>query len=418
MKKWWIIGGIVVIGGLIAANMLTSGRQVPEVETIKIERKDLTEMVTASGTLTPKRKVDVSANTMGRITRLAVAEGDTVAKGDFLLEIDPTEYESLVRGYEAGVATVQADVELALATARKSRTDLERAESLYSSGLSSEEQLQSAQTSTSVEEARVEAARARLRQSQANLEKARHDLSKVTITAPMSGVVTRLNVEEGENAVMGALNVAGTVLLVIADLSTMEAEVDVDETEVVRVVVGQKVGVEIDAFPDSTFAGIVTEVGNSPKYTSTGQNRQAVDFKVTVTLIDQVPGVRPGLSAKADIRVAKSTGVLALPIGAVTIRDWPPRPKDSRRRGRRAHADDDSTTVESKEVEGIFRLVDDAVEFVPVTLGITGEDDFEALSGVEEGWTIITGPFRELRDLEHEDEVKAEKKRGRDKDEN
>jgi len=414
VKKWWIIGGVVVVVGLIAANMLTSGRQVPEVETVEIARKDLVETVSASGTLTPKRKVDVSANTMGRITRLAVAEGDTVLEGDFLLEVDPTEYESMVRSYEAAVATVEADLELTLATAAQSRSDRDRIESLHELGLVSDEQWQTATTSVSVEAARVESARARLRQAQANLDKGRHDLSKVTIRAPMSGVVTRLNVEEGENAVMGSLNMAGTVLLVIADLTTMEAEVDVDETEVVRVDVGQLVDVGIDAFPDTTFAGVVTEVGNSPIYTSTGQNRQAVDFKVTITLTDKIVGVRPGLSAKADIRVARSEGALALPIGAVMVRDWPPREEGKRRRGRSSEAASDTIDVEYQEKEGVFRLVDGVVSFVPVTLGITGEDDFEALSGVEEDWTIVTGPFRELRDLEHGDEVKIEKKkRGR-----
>lgn len=413
MKKWLILGGAVVLVGLIAANVLRKGGRAVEVETAQLGRKDLVESVSASGTLTPKRKVDVSANTMGRITHLAVAEGDTVAAGEVLLEIDPVEYASLVRATEATVATARADQVLAEATAAKAAADLERTRALHADGLASEEQLEAAVTSAAVESARADAARARLDQSRANLDKARHDLDKVTITAPMSGVVTRLDVEEGENAVMGTLNVAGTVLLVISDLSTMEAEVDVDETEVVRVAVGQPAQVEIDAFPDTTFAGVVTEVGNSPIYTSTGQNRQAVDFKVTVTLTDHVPAVRPGLSAKAEIRVAEAAGALALPIGAVTVREWPPRPREERRRGRRA-ADADSTDVEREEREGVFRVEEGVASFVPVTLGITGEDDFQALDGVEEGWTIVTGPFRELRDLEHGDGVKAvAKKRGR-----
>lgn len=406
MKKWLILLGVVVVAALVVANLAQRGGKAAKVETAEVVRKDLVETVTASGSLTPKRKVDVSANTMGRITRLVVAEGDTVRAGQVLLEIDPVEYASLVRATEAAVSTARADLALAEATAAKAAADRDRTEALHADGLASDEQRDAARTTAAVEAARVAAARARLDQALANLDKARHDLAKVTITAPMSGVVTRLDVEEGENAVMGTLNVAGTVLMVISDLSTMEAEVDVDETEVVRVALGQPVRVEIDAFPDTTFAGVVTEVGNSPIYTSTGQNRQAVDFKVTVTLTDRVPGVRPGLSAKAEIRVAEAAGALALPIGAVTVREWPPRA-----RGRAAA---DSSDVEREEREGVFRVVDGEAVFTPVTLGITGEDDFEALAGVEEGWTIVTGPFRELRDLEHGDAVEpVAEKRGR-----
>ena len=417
MKKWWILGVAVVVIALVAVNMVKSGHKAVEVEQAKVVRKDLTEAISASGTLTPKSKVNVSANAMGRITGLFVAEGDTVRVGDVLLEIDPTEYASAVHSFEAAVQTMEADLKLSEANAAKARSDAERAEALHAGGLSSDESLQVAHTAHSVNEAAVEASRARLRQARANLDKAKHDLSKVTITAPMTGVVTRLNVEEGENAVMGTLNVAGTVLLQIADLTTMETEVDVDETEVVRVALGQHVDVSVDAFPDTTFVGVVTEVGNSPIYTSTGQNRQAVDFKVTITLKDRVEGVRPGLSAKADIRVAEAHDALTVPIGCVTIREWPPRERTKGRRPRRNRtAADDTTGVEREDKEGVFVVEEGTVRFVPVVLGITGEDDFEIVSGVEEGWSIVTGPFRALRDLAHGDEV-AVSEGGREKTE-
>ncbi|MBU1071925.1 efflux RND transporter periplasmic adaptor subunit, partial [bacterium] len=324
MKKWLIIGAVIAVVGLIAANLLKSDTKATEVDLGTIVRKNLVETVTASGTLTPKRKVDVSANTIGKVTRLAVAEGDRVVAGQFLLEIDPTEYASVMRGYQAAVRTAKADLQVVQATVAKTRQDLSRVRSLFDCDLKSQEQLEAAETNLSVDEARVAAAEARFNQAEASLDKARYDLDKVTITAPMGGVVTRLNVEEGENAIMGTLNNPGTVLLVIADLATMEAEVDVDETEVVRIALGQAVGVEIDAFPDTTFVGVVTEIGNSPIYTSTGQSQQAVDFKVTVTLTEQVAGVRPGLSAEAEITVAESDSALAVPIGAVVIRKWPP----------------------------------------------------------------------------------------------
>jgi HlyD family secretion protein len=409
VKKWLIIVVVVVFVGIVAANLLKSGTKTTEVELAEIERKDLVETVTASGTLTPQRKVDVSANTIGKITRLAVAEGDVVEKGQFLLEIDPTEYASLVRGYEAAVRTARADLQVAEANRDKARLDLDRVQGM--GDLATQEQVDVAGTNLRVCEAQVAAAEARLRQAEANRDKAEYDLEKVTITAPMSGVVTRLNVEEGENAIMGTLNNPGTVLLVIADLSTMEAEVDVDETEVVRVALGQPVQVEIDAFPDTTFAGAVTEIGNSPIYTSTGQSQQAVDFKVTVTLTDRIEGVRPGLSAEAEITVAEADSALAVPIGAVVIRDWPPREKSARRTARAAR-----DTVERDEREGVFVVSDGTVSFKLVELGITGEEDFELLEGPAEGEKIVTGPFRQLRELAHGDAVKETKKKRRDAD--
>jgi HlyD family secretion protein len=414
VKKWLIIGGVVVVVALVALNLSKRGGNALEVETSPAALKDLVETVEASGTLTPKRKVDVSANTMGRVTRLSVAEGDRVEAGQLLLEIDPTEYASAVRGLEAGVRTAQANVELYEATLEKSRTDLDRAEQLFADDLSTQEQIDTARTNLRMEEARLASARAALLQARANLDRARYDLDKVTITAPMSGLVTRLNVEEGENAIMGTLNNPGTVLLTIADLSTMEAEVNVDETEVVRMALAQPVRIEIDAFPDTTFAGVVTEIGNSPIYTSTGQNQQAVDFKVTVTLTDVVAGVRPGLSAKATIDVARADQAVAVPIGAVVVREWPPRERVGRSR-RPQTADRDS--IDREDREGVFVVSEGEARFTPVVLGITGEEDFEIAGGLEGGETVVVGPFRVLRDLVHGDAVKAEKKRpGRDRD--
>lgn len=414
MKKWWIIGGAVVVVALIALNLAKRGDRSTEVETAEAGRKDLVETVEASGTLTPKRKVDVSANTMGRVTRLDVEEGDRVEEGQFLLEIDPTEFKSAVRGLEAAVRTAQANLDLYRATLDKARLDRDRALQLFDGDLSSQEQLDAAETNLLVEQAKASSAEAALLQSRANLDKARYDLDKVTITAPMSGVVTRLNVEEGENAIMGTLNNPGTVLLTIADLATMEAEVNVDETEVVLVALAQPVDVEIDAFPDTTFAGVVTEIGNSPIYTSTGQNQQAVDFKVTITLTEAVAGVRPGLSAKASIEAARAEQAVAVPIGAVVVREWPPRERDARSRRPRPAAQD---SLEREEREGVFVVVDGVARFTPVELGVTGEEDFEVRSGLEGGETLVVGPFRVLRDLEHGDAVKqAKKKPGRDRD--
>ena len=432
MKKIILIAlAVVVLAAVLVSILRGGGKAEATVETGKVSRKDLTAIVDCSGTIQPKRKVDVSANAMGTIVNLAIAEGQRVRQGDLLLEIDPSEYAAAVQALEATIQTAQADLRLAEASLDQAELDRTRAEELFAEGLASEETVTAARTQARVERARVEAARHRIEQYRANLSKARHDLTKVTITAPMAGVVTRLNVEEGENAIMGTLNNPGTVLLVISDLGKMEAWVEVDETEVVNVDLGQPAEITIDAFPDSTFTGKVTEIGNSPLTVRTGATREAVDFEVKITL-DRAPAtIRPGLSAKATITVARREQALAVPLGAVTVRDWPLAPADIRRySGKRAReqetalqelgfrprddaADSAAADVEREETEGVFVLRDGYVKFLPVKIGIAGEEDFEVLTGLDEDAAVVTGPFRILRELKDGARVEVERRKGR-----
>jgi HlyD family secretion protein len=429
VKKWIIILVVVAaVGALIYASIAKSkGRGTSVVETALVTREHLTAIVRASGTIEPKRSVNVSANVIGTVTRLEIAEGQTVAKGDLLLEIDPTEYRVAVQAYQAAVHSGEADLRLAEASADKAKQDLARADQLFAGGLSTEEQLLAARTTDKVEVARVEAARSRLQQARANLDKARYDLDKVTITAPMSGIVTKLNVEQGENAIMGTLNNPGTVLLTIADLDTMEAWVDVDETEVVNVNLGQPAEIEIDAFPDSTFYGDVTEIGHSPLNRSTGAGQQAVDFEIKITLRDRITAIRPGLSAKAEIMVADRDSTIAVPLGAVTMRSLPLKAADIRvysggqaKKQAAALADlgfsseGAPETVKTTDAEGVFVVKDGFVRFQPVQLGIAGEDHFEILGGLEPGATVVSGPFRVLRELKDGTAVTITKKSTKD----
>jgi HlyD family secretion protein len=420
-KTILIVLGVVVVGAIVASILRSGDKAEAKVETGQMVRRDLTAIVMCSGTIQPKRQVDVSANAMGTIIHLAVEEGQRVQAGDLLMEIDPSEYASAVRALEAAISSSRADLRLAEASLEQANQDRARAEELFKEGLASEENVTAARTNARIEQARVEAAKHRITQYEANLAKAHHDLEQVTITAPMTGVITRLNVEEGENAIMGTLNNPGTVLLVIADLGTMEAWVEVDETEVVKVALGQKADIKIDAFPGETFVGTVTEIGNSPLRVRTGASREAVDFEVKITLDESLPNIRPGLSAKAEITVARREQALAVPLGSVTVRDWPLKDEDIRRyNGKRARkqeaalaelgfrprgAGPDSNAAaanqqpDRKETEGVFILEDGFVKFVPVELGIAGEDDFEVVGGLEEGQTVVTGPFRILREL-------------------
>ena len=440
MKKIiFIVVGVVVVGAILASILTGKERSDAKVETGLVARQNLVAQVNCSGTIQPKRKVDVSANAMGTIVKLAVVEGQNVQQGDLLMEIDPSEYNAAVEALEAIIQSSAADLRLAEASLEKAILDRDRAEELFTEGLASEETLSAARTNARIEEARVEGARHRITQYKANLTKAHHDLTKVTITAPMTGVITRLNVEQGENAIMGTLNNPGTVLLVIADLGTMEAWVEVDETEVVKVLLGQVAEIEIDAFPGEVFTGAVTEIGNSPLRVRTSSSREAVDFEVKITLDGSVPNIRPGLSAKAEIVVADRKGVLAVPLGAVTVRKYPLDDDDIRQySGKRARkqaaaledygfsyrsASKDSSALDdpavaSVETEGVFIMKDNFVKFVPVELGIAGEDEFEVLNGLEDGQKVVTGPFRILRNLKDGALVEPLKKKSRGGDKN
>ncbi len=426
MKKWLVLVAVVVVVAALVVGSILRRDTSARVDIETVERRDLTAVVRASGTIEPKRKVDVSANAMGTVTRLVVEEGQRVQRGDLLLEIDPTEYRSAVEALQASVLSRQADLRLAEASLEKAQQDHQRTAELYREGLASEEQLTGTRTQRRVEEARVEAARHALEQTRANLQKARHDLTKVTISAPMTGLITRLNVEEGENAIMGTLNNPGTVLLTIADMGTLEAVVEVDETEVVQTELGQPATVEIDAFPGREFPGTVTEIGNSPIRSGSGQ--QAVDFEVKVTLEQAPRTIRPGLTAKARITVAERAQAVAVPLGAVTARDWPLRERDiaSLSGGdaeARAQALADlgfseeaaGPQVEREEAEGVFVVRDGFAKFVPVELGIAGADHFEVASGLEPGEAIVVGPFRILRELQ--DGAKVRERAGDDDDE-
>lgn len=407
-----IIAGVVVLGLLVFFN-LRSDKGV-SVETSRVERRDIAKVITASGSIRAKRRVNVSASAIGKVTKLAVEEGQRVEKGDFLLEIDAAPYESAVAELRASMGSAEATLELEQASLKKARIDYERALELHGKGFVSEDDLRDAAVAVEISEAKVKAARETLSRTRASLDKALHDLEQVRITADMSGVITALNVEEGESAIMGTLNNPGTVLLTIADLSEIEAHVRVDETEVVYVEAGQNADVRLDAYPDTTFAGRVTEVGNSAITSQLALGQESVDFKVVVAISDVIPNVRPGLTASVDITVAEEHGVLAVPIQSLTVRS-----ADRLGRGnalREGAAGGDSAAVASgaptdprkKDIEGVFVVEDGTAVFRKVTVGIAGESYFHVVSGLREGDAVISGPLRSINEIRDGDPVEAE----------
>lgn len=401
-RKWLILGGGVVIAALIGVSLLTSRRgDGIEVETEPVVRRDLTAIVSASGTLEPKRSVSISATTPGEVVRVGVSEGQRVASGDFLLQLDPVGAEAGATGQAAALAAAQADVASAQAQLDFARDDFERKRRLSEADLIPRAELESAGSELRAREAGVAAARGRANQSAAVLRSARHELERVTITSPIDGVVTRVTVEPGEVAMIGTMNQPGTVLVVIADLGIMEAIIEVDETDVVDLDVGQPSRVTVDAFPDTVFGGRVTEVGTSPRIVPTvaGPADGSTDFEVKITLDGPIPTARSGLSASADIVTATRNQVLTVPIQSLVVRQV---------------ADDAAGGEGVGEQEGVFVVRNGAAHFIPVRVGISGERHFEVLTGLEEGDLVVSGSYQALRDLTDGAPVRIEEKDGAD----
>ncbi len=409
-KHWIAIGVVLVVIVLMLINLKAKGGKEIAVQVEEVTRKDLEMIISASGSIKPKRQIDISASNIGKVTRVAVKEGDYVELGQFLLQIDPIQLETTVDRLEAAVQSAKAGEQQARYQLDQYENDFERAERLFKQGFLTDKEVRDAKTTRDVGTSNLESARHLVKQQQAQLSSAKHNLQEVTIEAEMAGIVTRLNVEEGEIAIMGTLNNPGTVLMTIADLSTIEAEVEVDETEVVSIETGQSAEVTLDAFPDTSYTGIVTEVGNSPILSSSVSGQQGVDFKVVITVTDTIPNVRPGLSADSEIIAARAADCLAIPIQSLTVR----QEKDLK--GYAADADSasaDSTAVKKKtssEVEGVFVVVDGNAEFRRIKIGVAGQTHFEVLSGLGEGDKVVNGNFRAIRDLKDGQRVKITSK--------
>jgi len=438
-RKKIIIGAVIVVAlvAIVVANLTFKRSNAVTVNAEAIKKQRLEAIVSASGTIQPKRSVNISADTMGRVTSLAVNEGDRVKQGQFLLQIDPRNLRSRVESGEASMQASASQLEQARVQVESSRTALllaqenvRRQRELWKQGLTTKETLDRTENETKLREIElqertkaVETVRLRVQQERAQLEGARYDLSKVRIESPINGLVTRRNIEEGETVVIGTMNNPGTVLLTIADMSIIEAEVEVDETDIPGVKIGQKAVIRIDAVPNQSFNGKVTEVGNSP-IQATGQaaaGQQATNFKVVVTLEGEVPDVRPGFTCTAEITTATRDLALSVPIQALAVRELifdekgaiVRPPKEEGRRPRRpslgaASAEELPKGQTRREEEGVFVVRNHIAEFVPVKTGIAGEKYFELLSGPKEGEQVITGPFSSVRNLQDGDPVKVE----------
>lgn len=411
----WSLVGVAVIGiaAIVATTAAKKGNKATEVRMEAVQSRDLVASVTASGQVEPRTKVDVAADISGRIVRLAIKEGQMVKRGDFLLQIDPAQYEAAVQRAEAALSQAKAQSAQSKANLIQAQRNYDRSQEIRKTNASlvSEEQMEQLKTAVEVNTALLEAATHGVDQASASLRDARQALAKTTILAPMSGRVTRLVVEQGETAVPGTFNKDAATLLTISDMSVLETKVKVDETDVARLSLGDSAVVQIDAFPDTTFVGKVVEISHSSVKgaTATSANtEQAIDYEVKVQLLNPPADTRPDFSATAKVITDTRTKVLSIPIIALTVRE-----------NEELNNADSAVTlgrapkkeVGKKDVEGVFIVgADLKVTFRPVKVGIAGDKYFEVLSGVKENEKIVAGTYQAIRELKDGALVKEAKK--------
>jgi HlyD family secretion protein len=458
-KKIAIAAGIALLLAIpVGLTVLQSSKNVVTVQTAKLQRQDLATVVSASGEIKPKTYVNIGANAYGKITHLYVKEGDHVKKGQLVAQLenvqsaaDVTMNQASVQAAEtdalaadAALRTSQADMVRAQADYDRNKQDWDRAQNLFKGGLIAKSDFDSRQNAWATADSGLVQAQARVAQAKAqqdsaakhvaqaraNLTRVNDVLQKTTYSAPYDGIVTNLPVREGESVVVGIQNALGSILMTIADMSVITAEVKVDETDIVNVHLGQAAEVTIDAIPKKIFHGTVSEIGDNAIVRSSGvstsqsttASEEAKDFKVVVTLADPPRDLRPGLSTTAKITTASRTNALALPIQALTLRTKDQYEQQNNAPGS-VHAaapappDAASKSKKGDDVQGVFVIRAKKAMFVPVTTGIIGTTDTEVLNGLKEGDEVITGSYKVLRTLRPGSSVKIDNSAPKKEDE-
>ena len=402
-KKLLIFGGLAA--GVVALIVVNQGAQGDKGTMVRIEtvgRENLVATVTASGQIQPKTSVDISADITGRIIEIPVEEGDQVRRGQLLVRIDPSLFDAQVARAEASLASAEASALQARASRDQAKRAYDRFASLRNQdqNLVSDEELETSRTNFEVAEAVANSARHQVDQAKAGLTDAQEQLAKTILRAPMAGEITRLAVEVGEVAVPGTFSRETALLMTVSDLSVIQVNVRVDETDVVRLHMWDSTEVTIDAFPDTTFVGRVTKIAKSSVQgtSSVGTTNQAVDYDVEITIDDPPIEIRPDLSATARIVTATRDSTLSVPIIALTVREHTPISTET---------NPVDTTAEAEETEGVFVVIDGLAQFRPVKTGIAGEEHFEIIEGVAEGDSIVAGPYQTIRDLKEGSAVRA-----------
>ncbi|MFQ5650117.1 MAG: efflux RND transporter periplasmic adaptor subunit [bacterium] len=404
-KKVILFSALAIVGVAIvlALNVGKSNSDEIEVQTANVELGRIVQTVAASGRIQPKTQVKISADVAAKITRLPVKEGDWVEKGQFLLELDRERFLAAVERAEANLRSNESNADLVRENMLKAQKDFERTRELFARSLESQANLDQISAAYQVEKARYQSALDQSAQAKASLKQAQDDLSKTTIYAPMSGTISELNKEVGEIALGSQFQ--EDVIMVISNLSGMEALVNVDENDIVSVALGDTATIEVDALPDIAFEGIVTEIANSAKITGSGTADQKTEFEVKISLLDPGSELRPGMSASSDIVTDIKDPVLHIPIQCVAVRTPEQIEERTTKDGDAVAAEmpaQDYVTDKDGFVEVVFVLQDGVVTARQVTTGIQSETHIEIVAGLSEQDEIVTGSYRAIsKDLQN-----------------
>ena len=407
-------GAVVVVGGMIAASVLSKPKaKGEEVYMAKAAVKDLTSFVSATGRIEARTKVNVQSSVIGEIRELPVKEGDVVRKGDLLVQIDPERYRTEVDRLQSAVRMQKIAIEQAEVSLANSERKFRRNESLRGdSGLVSQEAYEVSELDLNSRAIDLRSLKEQVAQADASLARARDDLSKTTIRSPMDGTVTKLNAEKGEITLTGTMNNPGTVIMIVSDMGEILATVDVDETRVTQVHLGQSARVVVDAVGEAKpYTGKVVEIAGSAVQ-RTGQQTQVFEVKIALDTVDAQ--LRPGMTAKARVETQNAKDAVAVPIQAVMLRPAADLAKamagDAAPKGDAKSAaakKDGSKSGETKEC--VFVVDGGKAKLRAVKSGISDETSVAILEGLKDGETVVTGPYRALRDLKQGDAVKEKK---------
>lgn len=457
-KIWLAVLVVLVLTGGVIYGVRRSQADIITLQTDRVARQDLSSLVTASGEVKPRNYVNIGANAMGRLTEILVTEGQRVTKGQLLArqesvqaaaevraqeaslksaEADAVASEAALKAADENLRTVQASVDRARAELERSKLDYERANQLFKEKLVARQEydqrkasFDSAEAALRESDARLAQARAQRNQSAAALASAQTRISQVkamvqrvsdvfekfTYVAPLAGVVSNLPVRVGETVVPGVQNSAASLIMTIADMSLITAEVKVDETDIISMELNQPAEITIDAIPNRTFKGHVIEIGNTAILRSTGlaasqsaiSSQEAKDFKVVIALDDPSTEIRPGLSCTAKITTATRSAAITIPIQALTIRqrgDLEPASKQGVQAATKLTPAEEKARKE--ELQGVFVVTGGRAAFREVETGITGATDIEVLKGLNQDEEVVTGSYRVIRTLRNETRVKV-----------
>jgi len=402
---FFILAGVLVL--MIVTAVVISGKKEKAVvvQTEKVSKRNITQVVSGTGAIQPETKVDISAEVSGELIALPFKEGAAIKKGDLLVKIKPDIYNERVSQQQASINFAKSQVELQQSNLKKAELDLQRTQQLFDKGLVSQADLDNAKTVFDVAKATVKSSNANVKQNVAILQQTGQDLSKTTIRSPMDGTLKKLNSQLGEK-VVGTQSFSGTVIMTVSDLNVMNAEINVSETDISQVKLGDTTDVSIDAFPDRIVKGFVYEISNSATTTGAGTQEQIINFVVKVRIIDKDLELKPGMSCNADIKVNSKFDVMSIPIQCVTAREDTTKQQQKQEQGDQnvQRLSDEKANKKEKPKEVVFIVQDGnptKVKIVNVKTGISDDKYVEITEGLTPDMVIVKGPYKAIsKDLD------------------